>query len=161
MLWHNYASHSSIDCFNFLLNMLGFLIELPVLIGLIMQADSQLKQSSSMSKLRASIVRSGVRFVQKLTSPHSGAGGVAEQSLIGRYSKAPKFLCRHWPCVYIDFSLLQCSVLFLSLLNISVYFIHLLLIFITWCYAERSYLCLSASWACVYISVSLFHCSVL
>jgi len=60
-----------------------FLNELPVLFDLTMQADSQLKQSSSMSKLRASIMRSGVRFVQKLTSPHSGGSG-SEQSLIGR-----------------------------------------------------------------------------
>jgi len=36
-----------------------------------------------MSKLRASIVRSGVRFVQKLTSPHSTAGAT-DQSVIGR-----------------------------------------------------------------------------
>jgi len=53
-----------------------------IMFDLSLQADGKLKPSGSMSKLRASIVRSGVRFVQKLTSPHGVSN--AEQSLVGR-----------------------------------------------------------------------------
>ena len=44
--------------------------------------DSKLKASTSMSKLRASIMNSGIRFVQKLTSPHGSAS--TEQSPVDR-----------------------------------------------------------------------------